>query len=57
MRQKIAALVATGLTYKQAAKAIGMTKWSIWFHMSILKKVQAPETTDPIEPVSFCGRD
>jgi DNA-binding CsgD family transcriptional regulator len=37
-RQKIAALRETGLTYKQIAKAIGLTKWSIWSNMSKLKK-------------------
>src|SRR5207248_1350919 len=41
--QKIAGLVETGLTYKQVAKQVGLTKWSIWFHMAKLKKQTAAE--------------
>jgi hypothetical protein len=52
LRQRIAQLCETGMTYKQVAKAVGLSEWSIWSHMSRFKKVklleEAPDAPTPL---------
>ncbi|HEV8377641.1 MAG TPA: hypothetical protein VGP99_02240, partial [Tepidisphaeraceae bacterium] len=43
LRHKIAELCEMGLTYKQVAKVVGISEWSIWSHMSKLKKAKLLE--------------
>jgi DNA-binding NarL/FixJ family response regulator len=47
-RQKIAALRETGLSCKQVAKAVGLSKWMVCSHISILRKQKVMESLKAI---------
>src|SRR5207237_5930091 len=44
-RQRILQLRDSGLTCKQVAHAVGLSKWMVCSHISILKKQNSPESS------------